>query len=117
MSEDKGLLIKTAEEEAESREIPPVAHEARTPLEAVKSQEEERREGPSVSVETEVIPQTEELYLPPAKEEETTPETEPEGKVKEPEKVSEGEVKLAQVTTKALARELVNRIVEHLKKA
>lgn len=116
MSDKKEPLIKTVSEE-ESARIPPVAHEGGTPLEAVKSQEEERSEGRSVSWVTQVIPaeQTEDLILPPAKEEECAPETKSQDEVKEPEKVPEGAVTIAQVSSKALVRELVNRFVNFMK--
>lgn len=78
-------------------------------------EQDERSEGRSVSVETEVLSQTEELYLPPAKEEETAPATESQDKVKETEKVPEGEATLKVASNKALVRELVNRFVNFMK--
>lgn len=74
--------------------------------------------GHSVSVVTQVIPQeTEELVLPMGKPEEkkTAPVTKSQDKVKDPAKVPEDEVVLAQVSAKALARELVNRFVNFMK--
>jgi len=61
-----------------------------------------------------VVQQTEELVLPAR--EETAPVTKENPEVKEPETAPAGAT-LAQVPTKALFGELVNRIVEHLKKA
>lgn len=124
------LAVESRVKTPESIELPArkqpeelVASERRVPVEAsaetgdhsvmVKTQVL-----PSAEVETKVLPQqTEELVLSPVKGEEIAPVTEAKAEVKEPARAPVGEVMLAKVSSKALARELVNRIVRHLMKA
>jgi len=102
MSENKEPLIKTAAEE-ESKKTPPVAHEGGSPLKA------EKPEGEQASV---PAAETERLVPPPEDKTEGEKEQNPEDKEKSE---SEENNPFVGVSTKALARELVNRIVTYMR--